>query len=77
MVDEPEKLKDEAKYDLNNALMRAQKLQGLGLLDGYTLCSDYCLNVGPFLSPDQFSIFVTPYLREATQIIQKNGILYH
>ncbi|HPO90379.1 MAG TPA: uroporphyrinogen decarboxylase family protein, partial [Victivallales bacterium] len=46
----------------NNALERAEKLKEKDGLDGFALCSDYCLNSGPFLSPEQFSDFVTPYL---------------
>jgi uroporphyrinogen decarboxylase len=38
------------------------RLKKDGGLDGFALCSDYCLNTGPFLSPDQFSEFVTPFL---------------
>ena len=31
-------------------------------MDGFALCSDYCFNTGPFLSPAQFGEFITPYL---------------
>ena len=37
-------------------------MRGKGLFDGFALCTDYCFNTGPFLSPSQFSEFVTPYL---------------
>lgn len=71
LVDEPEKLKQEADARVNRALECAEQLQkhagqGLGL-DGFALCSDYCFNTGPFLSPAQFGEFVTPYL---TKLIQ-------
>jgi len=62
IADEPEKLKKDAEDMVNNALERAEKLKEKGGLDGFALCSDYCLNSGPFLSPEQFSEFVTPYL---------------
>ena len=62
IVDEPEKLKEEANNLVNRALIKAEKLQKHGRLDGFALCSDYCLNTGPFLSPEMFSEFVTPYL---------------
>lgn len=63
LADEPEKVKSEADEHVNRALENAAKFAKIkGGLDGYALCSDYCLNVGPFLSPAQFSEFVTPYL---------------
>ena len=45
---------------------RARAYQGSGLLDGFALCSDYCFNNGPFLSPTMFDDFVTPYLARLT-----------
>jgi len=62
MEDEPEKLKQEAEDMVNKALEKAEKIKKQGGLDGFALCSDYCLNTGPFLSPAMFSEFVTPYL---------------
>ena len=52
----------ETEAAVNDALDRAERLKRPGGLDGFALCSDYCLNQGPFLSPSQFSEFVTPYL---------------
>jgi uroporphyrinogen decarboxylase len=62
MVDDPQGLKRDAEAMVESALRRAEILQTHGGLDGFALCSDYCLNTGPFLSPTQFSEFVTPYL---------------
>jgi len=62
LADEPEKVKQEADDMVSRALERAECFQKHGGLDGFALCADYCLNTGPFLSPDQFSAFVTPYL---------------
>lgn len=42
-------------------------------LDGFILCSDYCFNQGPFMSPAMFSEFVTPYLREIIAAIRAKG----
>jgi uroporphyrinogen decarboxylase len=64
LVDEPEKLKQEAADMVRHALARAERLRAHGGLDGFALCSDYCFNTGPFLSPAQFSEFVTPYLAD-------------
>jgi len=62
IADEPEKLKKEAEEMVNQALKRAEILKNKTYLDGFALCSDYCFNTGPFLSPTMFSEFVTPYL---------------
>lgn len=62
MADEPEKLKSRAAGMVDRALETAEKLRAHGGVDGFALCSDYCFNAGPFLSPAQFSEFVTPYL---------------
>jgi len=43
-------------------LAKAEALRRHGGLDGFALCSDYCFNSGPFLSPTMFSEIVTPYL---------------
>jgi len=62
MADQPEKLKSDADARVDHALERALRLKKAGGLDGFALCSDYCFNDGPFLSPRQFGEFVTPYL---------------
>jgi len=66
IVDEPEKLKEEAEAGLGAALDRGERLRKHGGLDGFALCSDYCFNTGPFLSPALFGEFVTPYLARLT-----------
>jgi len=67
MADDPEGLKREAAEMVETQLTRAARLRDHGGLDGFALCSDYCFNVGPFLSPAQFSEFVTPYLAKLIQ----------
>jgi len=65
LADEPEKMKAEAEAQVNDALEKAAGLAKIkGGLDGFAMCCDYCLNSGPFLSPAQFSEFVTPYLKK-------------
>ncbi|PKO23867.1 MAG: hypothetical protein CVU38_01985 [Chloroflexi bacterium HGW-Chloroflexi-1] len=73
LVDEPEQVKAEAQAMVDHALESAEHLRrhadslgGPGL-DGFALCSDYCFNTGPFLSPRKFSEFVTPYLARLIQ----------
>jgi uroporphyrinogen decarboxylase len=57
---------DEAKAQADRRvdamLAKAATLREHGGLDGFALCSDYCFNNGPFLSPRMFSQIVTPYL---------------
>ena len=67
LVDEPQKVKCEAEAQVDCALERAERFQRHGGLDGIALCADYCFNTGPFLSPGQFSDFVTPYLARLIQ----------
>lgn len=62
LKDEPDKVKEEADFMVNRALERAEIIAKHGGLDGFALCSDYCFNTGPFLSPSLFSEFITPYL---------------
>ena len=62
LADEPEKVKAEAQARVDGAIREQEKLREHGGLDGLALCADYCFNDGPFLSPAQFSEFVTPYL---------------
>ncbi len=62
LADEPEKVKAESAAAVEQALATAEIYQRHGGLDGFALCSDYCLNTGPFLSPALFAEFVTPYL---------------
>lgn len=66
LADEPQKVKRECQHAVNYWLGFAERLAQHGGLDGFALCSDYCFNSGPFLSPNQFSEFITPYL---TQLI--------
>lgn len=67
IVDNPDGLKAHAQEMVNNTLKRAEAYKQHGGLDGFALCADYCLNTGPFLSPNQFSEFVTPYLAQLIQ----------
>ena len=67
LADEPQAVKDEAQRLVDDALADAVRYQQHGGLDGFALCADYCFNTGPFLSPRQFSEFVTPYLKQLTQ----------
>ena len=54
--------KAEADRRVDAQLERAAALRRHGGLDGFALCSDYCFNSGPFLSPRMFGEIITPYL---------------
>jgi uroporphyrinogen decarboxylase len=73
LYDDPEGLKREAEGRVDAAIRRAEHLQRHGELDGFALCSDYCFNTGPFLRPDQFAEFITPYLAKLIQAYRDMG----
>jgi uroporphyrinogen decarboxylase len=62
LVENPEEVKASAEKRVDNALKRAERFAKHGGIDGWALCSDYCFNTGPFLRPEWFAEFVTPYL---------------
>ena len=73
LIDDPEGVKAEAGKNVNHALEYATRLRDHGGLDGFALCSDYCLNAGPFLSPAQFAEFVAPYLAKLIKGYREMG----
>lgn len=70
---EPQQLKTEMEAAITEQLRKAERQKQLGGLDGYALCTDYCFNKGPFLSPQQFSEFVAPYLCQLIQGYRELG----
>lgn len=72
-VEHPEEVKAEAASNVDAALERGQRLAEHGGLDGFALCADYCFNSGPFLPPDWFDDFVTPYLHRLVQGYRQQG----
>lgn len=72
IVDDPEDVHRQARAMCDGAIAHDRKLLDAGL-DGFILCSDYCFNQGPFLSPKMFSEFVAPYLAEIVQAIRQEG----
>jgi uroporphyrinogen decarboxylase len=64
IADNPQRMKDEAKARVETELEKAKIIKKEGIVDGFALCSDYCFNNTPFLSPGMFDEFVTPYLTE-------------
>lgn len=62
LADYPEEVHKEAEERLKYMIDRAEDLKSCGCLDGFALCSDYCFNTNPFLSPAMFEEFIAPYL---------------
>jgi uroporphyrinogen decarboxylase len=62
LAESPQAVKDDCARAVDKALSRAANWKERRVLDGWALCSDYCFNTGPFLSPAMFDEFVTPYL---------------
>ena len=72
IADEPETVKEEARKMADDAIERNKKLMDSGI-GSLILCSDYCFNAGPFLSPAMFEEFIQPYLYDICQSIRENG----
>ena len=61
LADKPDEAKEKAEKMANEAIENNKELIDAGF-DSFILCSDYCFNNGPFLSPAMFREFVQPYL---------------
>ena len=64
LAEHPQGLKDDAARAVDRCLEHAAVFATHGCLDGFAMCADYCFNDGPFLSPEMFDEFVTPYLTD-------------
>ena len=62
-----------AEDSLAKTMNYIENLHKHGEVDGFAMCADYCLNDGPFMSPAQFSEFVTPYLARLCQGMRDFG----
>lgn len=74
LYERPEELHGELRAELDAVTGRIDALARHGAIDGVVMCSDYCMNSGPFLSPASFSEFVAPYLREQVAACRERGI---
>ncbi|MGE5598109.1 MAG: uroporphyrinogen decarboxylase family protein [Bacteroidota bacterium] len=72
LFDRPEEIKSVQDRLADEHLARGEKLRAAGL-DGFILCSDYCFNSGPFLSPGMFAEFVAPYLARLIREYRRMG----
>lgn len=61
-------LHEEAKRRMEECQRFAQQMSRYpGLLDGFSMCADYCFNVNPFFSREMFAEFIVPYLKQTIQ----------
>lgn len=74
LLDEPEKLKDEARKKLDTLTAYLESIAECKLIDGLVMCTDYCFNDNSFLSPAQFDEFVTPYLADQIKVCRDLGL---
>ncbi len=72
MYEEPQKLHERCRLMADQAIQHNAFLLAHGL-DGFILCSDYCFNQGPFMSPAMFGEFITPYLKDIVSDIRARG----
>lgn len=71
----PEEMHRIAEEQLRFYINRAEKLVQAGnLIDGFCMCSDYCFNTNPFLSPSMFGEFVAPYLKRICDEYRSMGL---
>jgi uroporphyrinogen decarboxylase len=73
IADRPQEVRDRAARQVDGTLKLAEAYRRHGALDGFALCSDYCFNNGPFLSPAMFDDFVTPYLVRLVAGLREQG----
>jgi uroporphyrinogen decarboxylase len=73
IADNPQAVKEEAERRVEGALAQIKTLADAGA-EIVFMCSDYCFNNGPFLSPAMFAEFVTPYLKQQVEGIHKLGL---
>ncbi len=73
IADDPDSLKDQASKMADEAIERNKRRQQDGV-DVLFLCSDYCYNSGPFISPEMFREFIQPYLARIIEAARKDGL---
>lgn len=72
LADEPEAVLADARRLAEEAIERNRRQHEAGV-DVSLLCSDYCYNSGPFLSPAMFDEFVTPFLAMICKAGREDG----
>ena len=74
IADYPEGVLADAERMAQNAV-EANKRQHAAGVDVAILCSDYCYNSGPFLSPAMFDEYITPFLAKICKAGRDDGML--
>jgi uroporphyrinogen decarboxylase len=72
IADDPEGVKEQAENMANGTIEANKRAVDAGF-DSFILCSDYCYNSGPFLSPPMFREYITPYLKKIIKAIRDSG----
>ena len=72
LYDEPDTVAHDAQKRLDTVIPTYDAVMDAGA-DGIIMTSDYAFNSGTFLTPEQFSEFVTPYLKRACREVQDRG----
>ena len=72
LADDMEGVLADAQGSANWAMEGNKRKMDAGI-DCLILCSDYCYNTGPFVSPNMFREIVTPYLYQIVQSARANG----
>ena len=72
LYEKPKKMKEDAQRRVDSILEDFAALKNAGA-EGFVLWSDYAFNSGPFLSPDMFAEFITPYLKQTIEAIRSMG----
>ena len=73
IAERPQEMKDEAQRRVDEWQEKAAIVKKRGVVDGFSMCCDYCFNNGPFLSPAMFDEFITPYLTQQIQGYRRQG----
>lgn len=72
IADDPDDVKTNAAFMAYFAKEKNKRMREAGI-DSFILCSDYCFNSGPFLSPAMFEEFIQPYLYDIIDSIRQDG----
>ena len=72
IADDPDGMKRQAEEWANGTIEANKRAVDAGF-DSFILCSDYCYNSGPFLSPAMFREYITPYLKKIIKSIRDSG----
>lgn len=72
MADEPDGLIADLDERANRAIEAMRTLIGAGA-EIVVMCSDYCFNSGPYLSPRMFRRFITPFLKRQISAVRRAG----